>query len=201
MIGIYKIVNTINNKIYIGSAKNIKKRWSAHKSDLNKNKHHSRYLQNAWNKYGKDSFIFEIVEELIDLSLLIDKEQYYINSLNPVYNCCPIAGNCLGRIHTEETKQKMRLRKVSEENKKKISEFMKNRPVKESTKQKAKERMMGNNYGKIQIYQMDMNENIIKEWSSASDAASFLNKRSSHITECCKNQRKSAFGYKWKYKN
>ena len=44
MIGIYKIVNSINNKIYVGSAKNIKKRWSAHKSDLNKNKHHNKHL-------------------------------------------------------------------------------------------------------------------------------------------------------------
>ena len=201
MIGIYKIVNSINNKIYVGSAKNIKKRWSAHKSDLNKNKHHNKHLQNAWNKYGINVFIFEIIEVLTDVSLLITKEQYYIDILNPIYNHCPIAGNCLGRIHSEETKQKMKLKKVSEENKKKISEFMKNRPVKESTKQKAKERMIDNNYGKIKIIQMEMNGNFIKEWDSASDAALFLNKRPSHITSCCKDQRKSAFGFKWKYKN
>lgn len=201
MISIYKIVNSINNKIYVGSAKNIKKRWSAHKSDLNKNKHHNKHLQNAWNKYGINVFIFEIIEELTDVSLLIIKEQYYIDTLNPIYNHCPIAGNCLGRIHSEETKQKMKLKKVSEENKKKISEFMKNRPVKESTKQKAKERMIDNNYGKIKIIQMEMNGNFIKEWDSASDAALFLNKRPSHIISCCKDQRKSAFGFKWKYKN
>ncbi len=56
MQAVYTIKNVINNKIYIGSAVNIKKRWHEHRNLLNNNnnnKHHSPILQNAWNKYGK----------------------------------------------------------------------------------------------------------------------------------------------------
>jgi len=52
--GIYQIKNTLNGKFYVGSAVNIKQRWSTHISSLNKNNHHSGHLQNAWNKYGVD---------------------------------------------------------------------------------------------------------------------------------------------------
>ena len=61
--GIYKILNIINNKIYIGSAVNIDRRWSEHKSLLTNNKHHSKYLQNSFNKYGTENFLFEVVEK------------------------------------------------------------------------------------------------------------------------------------------
>lgn len=61
---IYKITNLINNKVYIGSTKSYNRRISYHKSDLNNNKHINNHLQAAWNKYGKDNFLFEIVEEV-----------------------------------------------------------------------------------------------------------------------------------------
>lgn len=51
--GIYMIINNINEKKYIGSAKNIDKRWYEHRYTLNKNCHDNSLLQNAWNKYGK----------------------------------------------------------------------------------------------------------------------------------------------------
>ena len=56
--GIYKIVNTVNGKKYVGSAVDIKRRWQAHKLRLRKNNHHSPKLQNAWNKHGESSFTF-----------------------------------------------------------------------------------------------------------------------------------------------
>ena len=59
MVGIYKIVNKKNNKVYIGQSVNIKQRWALHKSELRNKYHENVYLQNAWNKYGKDNFIFE----------------------------------------------------------------------------------------------------------------------------------------------
>ena len=57
----YRIVNLINKKIYIGSSIHIKSRWNAHKSLLKRNKHPNKYLQNAYNKHGKESFVFEII--------------------------------------------------------------------------------------------------------------------------------------------
>ena len=109
--GIYKITNTINQKIYVGSSVNLKKRFNTHINSLIKNTHHSKTMQRAYNKYGKDSFIFEVVE-LVELkeNLLI-REQYYMDELNPFgdngFNNERIAGSKLGFKHTEETKKKM----------------------------------------------------------------------------------------------
>lgn len=99
MIGIYKIVNKINNKVYIGESLDIERRWDEHKEDLNNNKHHSKKLQSAWNKYGEESFEFLIEKDLTNdtyinnflLELVLLKyEDIYINKYNSVdegYNC------------------------------------------------------------------------------------------------------------------
>lgn len=62
-IGIYKIENTINKKVYIGQSNNILIRFSNHKYELNSNKHSNSHLQRAWNKYGRENFIFDILCE------------------------------------------------------------------------------------------------------------------------------------------
>jgi group I intron endonuclease len=79
MIGIYRIKNKINEKCYYGSSKNIEKRWKTHLNQLINGKHINCILQNAWNKYGKDNFIFEIVEEC-ELENLFETEQKYIDT-------------------------------------------------------------------------------------------------------------------------
>lgn len=108
LIGIYKIVNIINNKFYIGSSNNILKRFSTHKNFLRKKKHHSPYLQRAWNKYGEKNFTFEVIEYCtIDEKLKL--EQHYINKFKPEYNIslsalCPMEG----RKHSEKTIKKFK---------------------------------------------------------------------------------------------
>ena len=76
--GIYTITNIKNGKLYVGSSKNIYRRWKDHKNMLRRNEHHSQHLQAAWNKYGKDNFIFEVIEKCKEEDLLI-REQYYID--------------------------------------------------------------------------------------------------------------------------
>ena len=90
-IGIYRIRNLINNKVYIGSTKNMKVRWAKHKALLRHNKHQNTHLQSAWNKYGEDAFVFEVIEEC-KTEDLISREQFFIDSLNPDYNQTAIAG-------------------------------------------------------------------------------------------------------------
>lgn len=78
--GIYKIVCTVNKRIYIGQSTDITERWKDHTRRLTINKHDNRYLQNAWNKYGEDSFIFSVVEACKkDFDLLNAREIYWIN--------------------------------------------------------------------------------------------------------------------------
>jgi len=81
MCGIYTITNKIDNKIYVGYSINCFKRFSEHKSLLVNNKHKNDHLQNAWNKYGKENFVFEILEEC-DKVYLSSQENYWCNLLN-----------------------------------------------------------------------------------------------------------------------
>jgi group I intron endonuclease len=106
--GIYKITNTIDGKSYIGSARNIQIRWGIHRRSLNFNKHHSRYLQRAWNKYGAECFEISIIE-ICSIPDLISIEQYYMDTLHPEYNISQKAGSSLGVKHTPETIAKFKI--------------------------------------------------------------------------------------------
>jgi group I intron endonuclease len=130
--GIYKILNLLTGDFYIGSTVNFNIRKYNHYKDLRKNLHYNSHLQNAWNKYGEENFKFEIVEIVKEKKQLIIKEQYYLDIYNPNYNICKIAGNTLGRICSEETKNKIRSKHVG---KKASSEF----------KEKARENMIRRN--------------------------------------------------------
>ncbi len=98
--GIYKITNTINGKVYVGSAVNFDTRWKEHIRELRKGTHHSSALQNAWNKYGEDNFEFSIIEECERTrKVLLGREQYWMDTLDSVakgYNIAKTAGSQLG---------------------------------------------------------------------------------------------------------
>ena len=87
MIGIYKITNLINNKVYIGQSINIQERWKAHRHrPFNSNSvDYDSLLYRAIRKYGLENFKFEVLEEC-EKEALNDKEIYYIQeykSSNP----------------------------------------------------------------------------------------------------------------------
>ena len=79
--GIYKITCVPTQKIYIGQSRSIYKRWHQHVYTLNSKQHRNSYLQRAWNKYGQDSFKFEVIDKC-NIDTLDDKEQYYIQKFN-----------------------------------------------------------------------------------------------------------------------
>lgn len=76
--GIYFIKNLVNNKIYIGQSKNVYRRAIYHRHELNNNKHSNSHLQHSYNKYKQENFIFGVLE-YCDISLLTEKEKYYIS--------------------------------------------------------------------------------------------------------------------------
>jgi group I intron endonuclease len=103
--GLYIILNLVNYKFYLGSAKDLQGRFRTHKSLLNQNKHHSIYLQRAWNKYEKENFEF-VVLSYTTIDLLI-KEQQYLDEFKPKYNISISAhAPMTGRKHSKETKLK-----------------------------------------------------------------------------------------------
>lgn len=158
--GVYVI--ECGERQYVGSAKNVKGRWSMHRYELRQGIHHSRFLQRAWNKYGEDAFTFRILEECAP-EQCIEREQQWIDTLAPVFNMHPTARSPLGvkrseetraklsaiaaartppmanKRHTEETKAKMRGRIVSEETRAKH----RNRVVSEETRAKIRAARLG----------------------------------------------------------
>jgi group I intron endonuclease len=141
-MGIYKITNIINDKVYIGSSVDVKNRIRHHKFHLSKNTHNSPKLQNAYNKYGSESFIYEIIEIVETKELLLEREQFYIDSYVSYklgYNSRHKAEANYGLSPSAETRKKIsdslkgrigpnKDKIVSDETKAKISEAKKGKP-------------------------------------------------------------------------
>lgn len=127
MIGIYKITNVINEKVYVGESLDIKKRWYSHRWHL-RNRKYDSHFQKSWNKYGEESFEFSILKECL-LEELQYWEEYYINlyeSYKPEngYNKDRFSNGskCRSEKTVNKMKEKRALQVFSEETKRKISE-------------------------------------------------------------------------------
>ena len=88
--GIYGIVNTLNDSVYVGSTRRpIRSRWIKHRRQLRKGIHFNPHLSAAWNKYGEDVFEFVVLETVTKRAELYDREQAWIDSMKKtrhVYN-------------------------------------------------------------------------------------------------------------------
>jgi len=89
--GVYKIENKADSKIYVGSTVlAFDHRWGQHRSQLGRRCHANHYLQEDWDKYGKDCFSFSILEVVKDKSTVLGYEQKWLNeflgSNKEVYN-------------------------------------------------------------------------------------------------------------------
>jgi len=108
--GIYKLVNLSNQRVYIGSAKDMKTRWRNHLYRLRHNKHHNQFLQADYNKCGEALFTFAILEECGELAL-VEREQFWIDACydhqDKCYNLRQKAESNRGFRFSEETKRKM----------------------------------------------------------------------------------------------
>lgn len=158
---IYQWSHLGSGKTYVGSAFDLSKRLKKYfrKSYLEPNK--TRYINNALLHYGYSAFSLTILE-YIDISnlsiaearkLILEREQFYIDSLEPVYNIAPIAGSRLGSKHTEESKDLMRGENNhmfgkfhTEETKAKMSEAQKGRSLSANTKSLISKAISGENH-------------------------------------------------------
>jgi group I intron endonuclease len=216
MIGIYCIKNILNNKIYIGSSVNIIDRWYTHKTRLRYNRHENKYLQKSWNKYGEQSFIFEVIEET-NLKYLKEKEEYYIKKHDCCnkkigFNMCKTSfhsrlGLKNSKLHNErignanrgrkmlpEFVEANRLRNIgrkhTQETIKKMSETHKKHIPTES-------QLKNLQWNKTPVIQMDINKNIINMFDTISDA---MRKTGvNNISAVCRGLQKTSGGFLWKY--
>lgn len=146
-LGVYCIKNTLDDRMYIGSAsKGFETRRKIHLEELKKNRHWNIYLQNFVNKYGIDKLKFEILEIVEDFDKVIEREQFYLDKywdMGLLFNIARIAGkgpDVTGRTHTEDAKKKMSLankgKHHSEETKKKIRLGNSEKTISKETKEK-----------------------------------------------------------------
>ncbi len=149
---IYKIENRENGKVYVGSAKVLRKRWSEHKRTLSLGTHHNIALQRAWDKYGENAFVFSVIEHLSNQCELVEREQFWIDRLRSAsaecgYNILQKAFSRLGKKHSNEAKKKMSERRIgkglniqlSEEHRKNISESHKGKKHSDETRKRLSE--------------------------------------------------------------
>lgn len=105
--GIYRIQSVFRQeKFYIGSSSNLKRRETEHWGDLRANRHYNSKLQRYYNKYGAGSLIFIIIEE-VPIDFLIEREQYYLDTLHPWFNINILANSTLGVKRSKLTRDKI----------------------------------------------------------------------------------------------
>lgn len=182
--GVYTITCLANNKIYVGSTEiKFSKRKYKHFYELERNIHNNKHLQAAYNLYGAENIIFEILEETLP-EYAISQEQYWVNMLqtnnkNFGYNKRAVVKSNAGIRYTEEQKKNftgMTGRTHSEETKKKMSASAMGKTFSEVSKKK----MSDSRKGRI----------ITQEWRDNISKANVGKKGKSH-TEETKNKIKA----------
>jgi len=170
--GIYKIVNKINGKYYVGSSHNISgkgeySRWNHHRKKLRQNKHDNDFLQHAWNKYGENNFELVIAEKVANPSMLLEVEQKYLNIAKTEQDkCYNLKFEAMGGQWSEHSRDKMRGsnnpkfgKHLTEEEKQALSEFNKGKILANDTKRKISEARKG------MIFSIEHRQNISKSKS------------------------------------
>lgn len=193
---IYKIVNIVNGKVYVGQTTKFRKRLSQHFNALSHNNHCSNYLQKSFNKHGVDSFYFEILETVTKENIC-EREVYWIEKLDssnrdkgynilvnapsPWYgkrnllHCLRISEALRGKHHSVETRKKQSLAR--------LGRFA----GRESSVSKA-------------VLQYDKNMNFIKEYNSIGEACKLTNINRRSIGYSAAGRYKTAGGFVWKLK-
>ena len=206
MIGkIYSITNLLNGKKYIGfTFKTLDERFSAHVYDSKK--HTSRPLYRAFNKYGTENFSIKLIEEAEE-DIIYDREIYYINLYNTFsngynatkggdgkrylkYSDREVIDCFIDSKYISATALKLGIDWQS------VKLILKNNNIDYDTKP-----VVGNK--KLEIVELGLEYNSLSEC-----ARDIINcgiskgaERSvrSHIRECCNGNRKSAYGFTYKW--
>lgn len=222
---IYKVTNSANGKVYVGQTKNFKKRINTHKKDSlrENNQRGNSPMYYDMRKYGIDNFTFEIIED-VENSKADEREEYYISKFDCVeqgYNIShfsksPLDPEVHKKLFTEKTRKQ-----ISERNRKRNLKNWKNKEYREKMSSflsdLQKERLEDPDYRaeksaqlkkhtdsiKKQVYQYDMNWNLINVFSGTREAERKTGFNAASISEVArtegKGRRKTYKGFHWRY--
>jgi group I intron endonuclease len=155
LCGIYVIINTVNQKRYIGNSANIQVRWNYHKSHLARGAHENDHFQKAYNKYGVEKFEYCIIQECENDPYILDEfEKYYIamyQTRNPQFGYNKTGGGRGCYAPAEESLKKMRSPRknwvFTDEMRRKLSERMTGKKDTPEMIEKKRQRAIGNKWG------------------------------------------------------
>lgn len=206
MIGIYRITNLVNKKVYIGQSWDVEKRFQAHKQNAFGS--HNQYLRRSINKHGLSCFTFDILIEIKKspftqkwLDLIEDRFIRSLGSTNPNCGYNLRYGGSRG-LQTEISKENNRRKhlgkcfNLSKQAKLNISNARKGMVFSETHKQNMSKSRMGNHFRpSVKIINLDTKE----IFESLKLAGLKYNISSSNIGTVCKGRQKTAAGYRWAY--
>jgi group I intron endonuclease len=136
--GVYAIVNSVTQRLYIGSTKSLEMRRSRHASLLRLNSHWCKELQSDFNLLGSDAIIFKILRVLptTEKSVLQDVEQFFIDrhDFANLYNACPSSKDWSGAKHRPVSVEKLKRRSIPDHVRTAASLRLKGKPLSEQQK-------------------------------------------------------------------
>ena len=201
---IYKLTNTLNNKIYIGlTTESVSERCRKRIAEAKYRDSRNSYILNAIRKYGSEVFKVEQIDAANSLEELQQKEIFYIQQYNSTdrkigYNLTKGGEGNLGLKMSDVTKEKIRQKRLgdkwSDERKLKHSELLKSKNIDYS---KAKENCKLHNLktSKI-IIKYDLFKNILNQYNSITETAKELKISRSRLQQHLKNQKENWIPYK-----
>jgi group I intron endonuclease len=207
MAYIYKIVNNINNKVYIGKTQYSPiLRWQQHKSCLDKDGYKDRPLYKALKKYGVDNFSFSIIEETQEpetqeIKYILEYKSYVGFPDCNGYNAT-LGGD--GKKYAFSNQEEVELLVLLFNKEKTINEISDILERDEKTiSLKLKELGFIIDRNKLKKKQVVKCNKITREelflFDSITAAAESVGGSKQHISEVCNGDRKSAYGFYWKF--
>nr|UWI13312.1 MAG: GIY-YIG catalytic domain protein [Bacteriophage sp.] len=204
---VYKITNKITGKVYIGiTNQGAGARYRHHWYEARIGE--PAPIHRSMAKYGEENFTLEIIDFADTYEELKEKEKYWIKQYDSMnrekgYNLTEGGDGTFGRMHSEETKDKIRQkaigRKVSEETKKKMSEAQKK--YKDAHKAHADAIRVLNQKA---VVAYDLEGNIVEEFNTTKECAEKYNTSSTTIKYYCRSEQPKVakkFNIIWRYKN
>ena len=213
MSKIYKIINDINDKIYVGKTDStIERRFKQHCADCTRRNEENRPLYRAMNKYGIEHFSIHLIEECADEEASV-REQYWISFYNGYtegYNAT-LGGDGKSYIDVSELLELWSLGKsikeiseITHHDKGWISILLKENGINSkdiADRSKIKKQIQMLSKETDAVLQVFPSTREAARWliESKGLAKSSEGGYSTHISEVCNGKRKSCSGYKWRY--